>query len=151
MTYLVMAHRWGNTNGHWYLVYCGPDKTKAEAIAVAEAADRGGKYGCAVYEFDADGTEYKRIAYSGSGWGDDAPFHNHRLDMFQSLGHKFASFARGFETRAVPDHELKRADGGPLMVVKEFPCAPPRWVKDEYERAMKLCEALMKLEVERNG
>lgn len=88
-TFLVTAYRWGCTNEHAYHVYAGIDRLKALAMARAEQADRGGKYACVVWEFDADGAEYKSIAYYGSQLcPDDArvPRHNHRIDYFERIG-----------------------------------------------------------------
>lgn len=128
-TYFVIAYRWGCTNLHHYFVYCGQDRTKADALANAECSDRGGKYGVAVYEFDTDGTNYNLASYFGAIMHqEEKPFHNHRIDFFQSLGHKFADFAQGRETH-VED-----------SIVKWKECDPPQWVKDEYEREKKTCE-----------
>jgi hypothetical protein len=87
--YLVTAYRWGCTNEHAYHVYAGIDRTKALACANAENADRGGKYGVVVWEFDSDGTDYKPIAYYGSSMEDDErkqPRHNHRIDFYERIG-----------------------------------------------------------------
>jgi hypothetical protein len=89
VSYLVTAYRWGCTNEHAYHVYCGADRTKALALARAENADRGGKYAAVVWEFDADGTEQKAIAYFQSSLDPDnavIPHHNHRIDYFERIG-----------------------------------------------------------------
>lgn len=89
LSYLVTAYRWGCTNEHAYHVYCGADRTKALALARSEQADRGGKYAAVVWEFDADGTEQKPIAYFHSSMDPDnavVPHHNHRIDYFERIG-----------------------------------------------------------------
>jgi hypothetical protein len=89
VSYLVTAYRWGCTNEHAYHVYCGADRTKALALARAENADRGGKYAAVVWEFDADGTEQRAIAYFHSSLCPEnavIPHHNHKIDYFERIG-----------------------------------------------------------------
>lgn len=100
-TYLVVAYRWGWTNTDRYIVYGGPDESKAHALATEERDGRGDKYGCAVYEFDADGTGYRRVAYLCSAYGESQPRHNPRLAYFESLGRFMEDLAGG--SRALPD------------------------------------------------
>lgn len=85
--YLVTAYRWGSSNEHQYQVYCGPDRTKADALASDEVTGRGGKYDCAVYEFNEDGTEYKQVSYFPARDDQSEPRRNWRIDMFERLGH----------------------------------------------------------------
>lgn len=96
--YLVTAYRWGWANRHQYQVYCGRDKTKACALARAEVADRGGKYDCVVYEFTADGVDYKPIdyyaAYPTNEGRTDAE-HDHYRDYLERLGHFMHDAASG--------------------------------------------------------
>lgn len=97
-SFLVTAYRWGCTNEHAYHVYGGADRTKALALARAENADRGGKYGCVVWEFDADGTDYRAIAYFPSSMENDEaviPHHNHRIDYFERIGQTLHEAASG--------------------------------------------------------
>jgi len=85
--YLATAYRWGQTNEHWYHVYCGMDRTKALSLGQCEAMDRGGKYGVCVWEFDADGVNYKRLWYYPSMTDDETgPYHSHKIDFYQRLG-----------------------------------------------------------------
>jgi hypothetical protein len=94
----VTAYRWGCTNEHAYHVYAGLDRTKAFAMASAENSGRGGKYGVVVWEFDADGTDYKAVGYFGSSMeGEEAkaPHHNHRIDYFERIGQFLDSASRG--------------------------------------------------------
>jgi hypothetical protein len=101
--YLVTAYRWGWLNGHQYQAYCGPDKTKALALAQAETQDRGGKYGCAVYEWNEDGIECRRIAYFGAMMEQEKePFHNWRIDYFEKLGHILDRYATGNMLLPIP-------------------------------------------------
>lgn len=129
--YVAIAHRWGWMNGHWYHVYAGPDQTKALALAQNVQEDRGGKYGCAVMQFDGDGTDYKRIAYFPSMHGEEKPYHNYRIDMFESLGHVMHDFARG--TVYLPDGTGR---------LKPQKVAPPEWVADAVNEAEKRAEIM---------
>lgn len=128
--YLVTAYRWGCTNLHQYQVYCGPDRTKAEALAQNECSDRGGKYGVAVCEWNADGTSHKRIGYFPDIMnGGDHPFHNYRIDYLESLGHFLDAYGKGdvLLPNAAQPGTLKRTE-----VDK-----PPQFVLDEIERRRK--------------
>jgi hypothetical protein len=96
--YIAVAYRWGFTNEHWYFVYVGLDAVKAVTLAEHEAQDRGGKYGCVVYEFDEGGTDYQQIFYSPSMTEEPStkgPQHNHRVDYFIALGLFFDSACEG--------------------------------------------------------
>lgn len=93
--YLVTAYRCGNTNEHQYQVYCGPDRTKAIALAKSEREDRGGKYDCAVYEFDGDGTDYNLIEYFASYGEQTKPKRNWRIDYYKQLGQFMDDYADG--------------------------------------------------------
>jgi hypothetical protein len=87
--YFTVAYRWGYTNEHSYFVYVGTDQVKAVTLAENEAQDRGGKYGCAVYEFDENGIDYQLIFYSPSMSEDQTdrePKHNFRLDYLTMMG-----------------------------------------------------------------
>lgn len=109
-SFLVTAYRWGCTNEHAYHVYGGADRSKALALARAESAYRGGKYGCVVWEFDGDGTDYRNIAYFPSSMETDAaviPHHNHRIDYFERIGQTLHEAASGkclMEDPANPKH-----------------------------------------------
>lgn len=97
-TYLAVAYRWGTTNDHTYHVYCGPDRTKAIALARAEVSYRGGKYACAVWGFDDDGIESSLHAYFKSAMDQEAaigPIHNHCKDYFEHLGRFLHDMADG--------------------------------------------------------
>lgn len=130
-TYLVIAYRWGWTNNSWYIVYGGSDRTKACALATAEANDRGGKYGCVVYEFDQDGTGYKSIAYEGSAYGEKEPEHNEKLEYFSRLGHFMDSYATG--KVLLPDP----MNPGRLIYTE---VETPQVVKDEVGRQARILE-----------
>lgn len=130
--YLVIAFRWGWTNNSWYIVYGGPDRTKACALATAEANDRAGKYGCVAYEFDADGTGYKVIAYESSSYGEKEPEHNERLEYFERLGHFVDSYASGKVLLPDPFNPGR---------MKYTDVEAPQVVKDEVERQRKILEA----------
>lgn len=47
--YVIIAYRWGNTEGHSYLVGSCMDLPTAKKIANDENEWRGGKYECIVY------------------------------------------------------------------------------------------------------
>lgn len=133
--YLVTAYRWGSTNDHQYNVYCGPDRTKADALASDEVTGRGGKYDCAVYEFNDDGTEYKQVAYFPAGGGEQQtePKRNWRIDMFERLGHFMDDWFDG--EVLLP----KRDDPGHLHYVK---VDVPELVRFEVQRERERCEQL---------
>lgn len=135
--YLVMALRWGAVNGHWYLHYCGPDMTKAYAMAKAENDYRGGKYATALYGFDTDGTKCELIGYFPSSQEpDDAtlPYHNHRKDYFERLGLFLNDAAEGKALLpSVNDHK----------VLKYQPIACPDAFKEEVKRQKKVYEAMV--------
>jgi hypothetical protein len=126
--YLVVAYRWGWLNNHQYIIYCGPDETKAIALADSETGDRGGKYGAAVYKFNDDGTDYEKIYYTSSSYGEEKPYHNYRIDMFESLGHCMHDYADGYVFLPDPDKKgfMKRVDK-----------RPPTWIKELVEREEK--------------
>ena len=98
-TYLVTAYRWGATNGHSYIVYCGPDATVADNLAAMEPDDRGGKYGCQVVRYTEDGgaacQKAERIAYYPSAYGEESPSRNWRIDYFEALGHTLDDYIEG--------------------------------------------------------
>lgn len=117
--YLVIAYRWGNTNNHWYIVYCGDDHGKAVALADHERQGRGGKYGVGVYEITerGEGMELKEYYPSGD---EEEPFTNWRIEMIERLGHELLRYAEG--TVHVPDPErpgflkLERVEPIPMLV-----------------------------------
>lgn len=140
--YLVTAYRWGWTNGHQYQVYCGPDRTKALALAQNENEDRGGKYGCAVYEWNEDGTECKRIAYFGATMCDEnEPFHNWRIDYFEKLGHVLEGYGEG--NMLLPDPARKG-----ILKFTEVE-KPPQFVLDEIKRARDFRDTMIRLHAEK--
>lgn len=141
--YLVTAYRWGWLNGHQYQVYCGPDHTKALALAQNETEDRGGKYGCAVYEWNEDGTDYKRVAYFGASMEHETePFHNWRIDYFERLGHTLDEYANGKVWGPTGEGTtLKREDIEP----------PPQCILNEVQRAKEFCAAMFKAQDERRA
>lgn len=105
-TFLAVAYRWGEANGHWYFIYAGLDFDKAAAMAQAECQDRGGKYACVVWKFDGNGTNFKSAAYFPSSLcADDVaiPHHNHRRDYYQHLGFFLNDVADG--KALLPDPE----------------------------------------------
>lgn len=133
--YTAEAFRWGYTNGHRYMLYVGTDQTKAIAMANSENSDRGGKYATEVREWSENGEESKQIAYYPSTWGEDeGPYHNHRIDMFESLGHVMHRFGSSGKVY-VPDPDAQHE--GQL---KEVTVEIPDWAKREIERAEKICE-----------
>jgi hypothetical protein len=129
--YLVIAFRWGYTNNSWYIVYGGPDRTKACAMATMEANHSGGKYGCVAYEFNADGTEYKAIHYESSSYGETEPQHNERIEYFERLGHFTHDYASGKVLLPDPFNPGR---------MKYTDVEAPQVVKDEVERQRKILE-----------
>lgn len=137
MTYLVIAFRWGWTNAHQYVVYAGPDESKALALAQAECDDRAGKYGVAVYKANADGTEFKRVAYFNSVYQEESPHHNWRLDMLKTLGHRMEHFVSGKVL-------LSNNDGSNTLSFQDVG-EPPQWVVDLMAKEKERCGLLVKL------
>jgi hypothetical protein len=86
MLYTVIAYRWGWTNAHQYSAGVSADPARACQLAEELADDRGGKYGAAVYEW-LDDTTPRLHKYFPSTYGEKAPFHNPRIEMFDSIGH----------------------------------------------------------------
>lgn len=116
MMYLVMAYRGGRLNDHQYPVYCGESLEAATQSAERESADRGGKYGCAVYQYDETGS-FKRIQYVGSSLhNENEPFHNVQADYFHHLGYVLDAYARGlsFEPCAEGEEFLELKEAQPL-------------------------------------
>ena len=130
-TYLAIAYRWGELSNHHYMVYAGSDKTKALALAENEPQYRGGKYSCSVLEFNEDGTDYERIAHFNSMAKEDKPYHNHRADMFESLGHLMHDYSQG---------KVYLPDGG--LTLKPVEVEPPQWVKDAVKAAEERAEMM---------
>lgn len=125
-SYLVVAYRWGNLNLGHHFVYLGTDEAQAIARARAENENRGGNYGCVVYEF-RDGHEQRVVAYFPSSWGEKHPLHNTRIDMLISLGLKFEDFAKGTVWLPSGDPDLPG-------LLEATTVEPPEWVKKEYGR-----------------
>jgi hypothetical protein len=88
-TYVAIAYRWGDSNGHWYIAAAGPERSAVEAAAEKECDDRGGKYGIAVYEEPSS----ERLAYFPSSFGEPSPTFNHRIGLIAALGHDALSAA----------------------------------------------------------
>lgn len=86
MHYLAIAYRWGWTNAHQYHVALTQDEARCMELAREECDDRGGKYGVAVLKWSSE-TEYERVAYFPSSYGEEAPHNNERIAMFESIGH----------------------------------------------------------------
>lgn len=126
--YLVTAYRWGWTNYSSYIVYCGPDRTKALALGNSESADRGGKYGCDVAEFDEDGTGCKSIGYYPSAYGEVEQHHNYRLDFLESLGMRAEEWVN-WEKVMLPNPDKP----GTLSMQEVDPA--PEWFVAEAKRA----------------
>jgi len=128
-TYLVTAYRWGCTNEHAYHVFAGIDRTKALALARAEQSDRGGKYATVVWEFDADGTDYRSIAYFHSSACDEAavvPHHNHRIDFYERVGM--------FVNEAMSGKALMSDPTNPKAMTYQEVTPLPDYVRAEVER-----------------
>lgn len=149
-TFLTMAYRWGDTNGHHYIIYCGTDEQKAVACAQAECDDRGGKYGCVVWGFQDAGPEQesRKVAYFPSSADPQAkvPTNNYRRDMFQTLGHAFHDYAKGTAWLPEDSPDMEDKDGNPLKVLRPHPVEPPQWVIDRVAQEERICEVMSKME-----
>lgn len=146
--YVVIAYRWGNTHGHHYMVYAGPDRTKAIALGATETNDRGGKYGCAVYEFDADGVDYQRIAYTASLYGEDEPDENRRIGMLTTLGLAMEQAVMSGTRDRVVHYPEKSPNGHTMKVIKSAKAQVPRWMKVAVTKAQQRYEMVEKLHAE---
>lgn len=105
-TYLAVAYRWGWTNNHQYFVLCSTDLEQVREAAFTECDDRGGKYGVAVYKMPTTpGGKPEMLQYSGSTYGEAAPYENPRINMFRRLGQ--TAFFASKEGHAL----LPKADG----------------------------------------
>jgi len=141
--YLVTAYRWGWLNGGQYPVYCGPDRTKALALAELEPYNRGGKYGCAVDEWTGDGTESARIAYFCSGYGEKEPSHNWRINYFERMGHAFDDYAEG--RMWVPTGDENRTLKSTTVPL------PPDFVLAEVKRQRDFRDMMIRMQNERSA
>lgn len=129
--YLVVAHRWGQTNNHFYFVYIGPSRGRALRQARTETEERGGKYGCAVLEF-IEHDDYQLIAYFPSIMEDkdaDRPTHNHRVDYLIRLGGFLDEACKGAVYLPV------EGDTEGVMGNKHTLVEVPQYMKDEQARA----------------
>jgi hypothetical protein len=138
--YLVTAYRWGSSNRHQYQVYCGIDKTKANALARAEVADRGGKYDCVVYEFTADGVDYKPLAYFAAyqqNEGRTDAQHDHYRDFLERLGHFMCDAAGGKALLPCPEDPSR-------LTYQDIEC--PQVFKTEVERQQKTMALYQRVE-----
>lgn len=144
--FIVVAYRWGWTNGHQYFVYAGTDKEKAIALAKVETNDRGGKYGCAVYEFADNGIDYQQVFYTPSGmeFADaQAPYHNHRIDYFERLGHFMDEVCDGHVYLPVP------GDTEGVQGLKHTLVEPPAYMIEKRKRELDVLAMWEKLENEK--
>jgi len=82
--YLVIAYRFGRTNAHTYTVWGGTCRSTAWAFAIKEGTERGGKYGCAVYEID--GEDEQLVDYYPSSYGEEKPSQNANIVLCQNMG-----------------------------------------------------------------
>lgn len=92
--YLVMAYRWGDTNGHCYPVASSARLVEAKRLAAQEAIDRGGKYGCTVYGQVKMAKRVKGwprvqlepVYYAPSMLNEREAEHNYRMDFIEAAG-----------------------------------------------------------------
>lgn len=106
--HVVIAYRWGWTNNGGYIVTIKQELEDAIAHAFEEADSRGGKYGCAVYDKEGDLKHYE-----ASGYGEDKPFLNTRIEMFERVGNRIAPMVENSETVTAEEvikivHEAQR-------------------------------------------
>lgn len=59
--YIVMGYRWGDFDGHSYIVGVYATEGQAMAKALHEEEYRGGKYTCRVVEHEVDGPELRVV------------------------------------------------------------------------------------------
>lgn len=89
MHYLVTAYRWGQENGHRYVVGVWTDQQTAREHAEQELHRRGGKYAVAVHRWDGAGAEEQPCVYLRSilePADRTAPEHSPRLEYLAHIG-----------------------------------------------------------------
>lgn len=142
LTYVAIAYRWGWTNNSWYLIYAGPDKTKAVALASQECSDRGGKYGCEVIQTGEDGTSENFVAYFPSIYGESRCHVNHKIQMFSNIGHRAADAADGLIYVQNEDEKVG--------ILRPAPVEPPKWLKEIVEKEEAMCKTLQSISDKHN-
>lgn len=135
--YVVMAHRWGNTNDGSFPVHAGTDKDEALEVAEDYPSYRGGKYGCEVIEFDGGEDRYhrpnqKRVAYFPSMVGEKEPETDWLKYQLEHLGHVMWTAQRDKQVW-LPERDEELG----IEVLKPHDIDPPQWLIDEVTRAMK--------------
>lgn len=80
--FVVTAYRWGWTNNHSFVVHVGDDEEAACNAAIAENTTSGGKYGCEVLQYPEEAS----VLYRSSSRGEDRPYYNHRIALFEDVG-----------------------------------------------------------------
>jgi len=135
--YLAIAYRWGDTNGHQYVVSIHSEEDVVLAAAEEECQDRGGKYGVAVFQWTGNIESAKQVAYFNSLQEEaDAPgpMLNWRKEAFQNLG--ITTFDAHSTGKAhLPDPQ----DPGRLIRTE---AELPQWLQDEVDRRMKFADAM---------
>ena len=114
--FVSIAFRFGQENGHWYLVDAHDDLDAAIANARQERDDRAGKYGVAVYR--CGNGEHTIEHYEPSVYGEEAPRFNRVIWLRQSVGAKVLN--------ALEDRDV------------EF----PQWLMEIVDRESKIAQAL---------
>lgn len=138
-TFVAVAYRYGDLNAHQYFVYAGADKDEALRLAEEEPNDRGGKYGCAVYQFDGKRDdvgwpEYEMVAYFPSRAQEKEPLKNYRITAAQNIGYAAMNAADG-DGCWMPDPE----NPGFLKHRKE--AEVPDWLRYQVEYEGKIRDA----------
>jgi len=136
-TYIATAYRWGELNGHRYLVAAGTDRDLVIQAASAEVRERSGKYGVEVVSLTLTG-EQKRVAYLPSMCDEPAPRHNHRVDLAERIGH-IVRDAVDDGTTWEPDPEANRTG-----VQRQVPVEVPDWLRAAVERERKRAEVMVR-------
>lgn len=85
-TYIAIAYRWGNVDGHWYVTAVGGNEEEITRIAEHEHGERGGKYGVEVTGVTVEGDTVCHVAYFPSSHGETKPRRNARTHAARSLG-----------------------------------------------------------------
>ena len=134
--YLVIAYRFGWTNGHWYHVYIGTSREVALARAEAEALDRAGKYGVEVLEFDESGERPREIDYFPSFREETCAAHNHLNDFHAKVGQFIDDAARG---RALLPDPVQ-----PQYLTYQSVGELPKFLTDEVERRRQVLKMWLK-------
>lgn len=124
-SYFAQAYRWGDKEGHQYVVAFHADFDWIIARAEHECQDRGGKYGVAVYGIGEDHEpENKMLAYYPSLYGERFPCDYGRQRAAMEIGYRILEILDDgkmlMEDSAKPGYLKYKPVKLPKAAMKEF-------------------------------